>query len=424
MINYLQRDGWRQLCFGWLNLVLTAPSVYLWLGLPLVLRQHGWSGVELGIFQLAALPAALKFLLAAPIERRSKTTATALAGYRWWAIALCLLFAGTLLLIGRQPLLGSRGELFALSFGAALLATWADVPVNALAIRLLPETQRLRAGGIRSAALALGAIVGGGLMLLAHTQWGWRAPFWIMALGLLLAAAALLCLPIDENRQVQPAQVASNTQSGMDWRGYFTQPGGGRWSVLLLLCFPVIGAAWFYLKPLMLDHGFAASQVAVIVGIGGGIVAALGGMLTPWCCRRIGVANALPAVTVLCLLALGALVLVVQLQASAWWFAGAAMLVALAMGSMAAVAFGLMMYFARPLRSAGDYGIQASLFAIGRILVPLLGGIALDRFGYGGMLCGLWLAMLLVLALTLNSRRVIGTAMQGGAGAGAAAVSG
>jgi len=119
----------------------------------------------------------------------------------------------------------------------------------------------------------------------------------------------------------------------------------------------------------------------------------------------------------LCLLALGALLLAVQLQAAAGWLVGAAMLVALAMGSMAAVAFGLMMYFARPLRSAADYGIQASLFAIGRIAVPLLGGIALDRFGYRGMLCGLWLAMLLVLLLTLNSRRVIGAAMQGSAAA-------
>jgi hypothetical protein len=32
-----------QALFGWLHLALTAPSVYLWLGLPLVMRQHGWS---------------------------------------------------------------------------------------------------------------------------------------------------------------------------------------------------------------------------------------------------------------------------------------------------------------------------------------------------------------------------------------------
>ena len=49
--------------FGWLHLALTAPSVYLWLGLPLVMRQHGWSGTAIGLFQLAGLPALIKFCL-------------------------------------------------------------------------------------------------------------------------------------------------------------------------------------------------------------------------------------------------------------------------------------------------------------------------------------------------------------------------
>ena len=45
-----------QALFGWLHLALTAPSVYLWLGLPLVMRQHGWSGTAIGLFQLAGCP--------------------------------------------------------------------------------------------------------------------------------------------------------------------------------------------------------------------------------------------------------------------------------------------------------------------------------------------------------------------------------
>ena len=40
-----QRPVWMlQALFGWLHFALTAPSVYLWLGPPLVMRQHGWSG--------------------------------------------------------------------------------------------------------------------------------------------------------------------------------------------------------------------------------------------------------------------------------------------------------------------------------------------------------------------------------------------
>ena len=58
-----------QLLFGWMNLVLAVPSIYLMLGMPLVMRQHGWSGTEIGLFQLAALPAIFKFLFAVPVQR-------------------------------------------------------------------------------------------------------------------------------------------------------------------------------------------------------------------------------------------------------------------------------------------------------------------------------------------------------------------
>jgi len=46
-----------QLLFGWMNLVLAVPCIYLMLGLPLVLRQHGWTGTDIGLLQLAALAA-------------------------------------------------------------------------------------------------------------------------------------------------------------------------------------------------------------------------------------------------------------------------------------------------------------------------------------------------------------------------------
>ena len=132
-----------QALFGWLHLALTAPSVYLWLGLPLVMRQHGWSGTAIGLFQLAGLPALIKFALAAPVEARS---ANGQPRYRAWALALCLAYAAVLLALGWQQLLAERLWLFGLAFAAALAATWADIPVSALAIRLLPASERMRAG--------------------------------------------------------------------------------------------------------------------------------------------------------------------------------------------------------------------------------------------------------------------------------------
>jgi len=61
--------------------------------------------------------------------------------------------------------------------------------------------------------------------------------------------------------------------------------------------------------------------------------------------------------------------------------------------------FGLMMYHTRPGLSALDYGIQSSLFIIGRTVVPMLAGVLLDLGGYPGMLAGLTVGLALVLLL-------------------------
>nr|WP_313402965.1 MFS transporter [Pseudomonas sp.] len=384
----------RQALFGWLNFVLAVPSIYLLLGMPLVMRQHGWSGTDIGLFQLAGLPAVFKFLLALPVERWR----FAGAHYRSWALLLSLGLAAVLLLAGREALLDRHGLFFALTLLAGVLATWADIPVNALAIKLLPENQRVHAGAIRSAALFLAAIVGGGLMLLVHAHWGWQAPFVLMAGALLLGA---LLLPLLGEGAPQGPTDAAQSRYEPNWRGYFEQPGAALWTCLLLSCFPFIGASWLYLKPLLLDQGMPATQVAWVAGVGAGVVGALASVLGGRLLRRLGVARAMPLFTGFALFALAGLTAVLWSQAGPLGLIIGATLVAAAMGAISAMVFGLMMYFTRHQRQAVDYGLQASLFVVSRLAVPVAAGVLLDRLGYTGMLLGLTSAMLGVCALAV-----------------------
>ncbi|MDR0204462.1 MAG: MFS transporter [Delftia acidovorans] len=380
-----------QALFGWLHLALIAPSVYLWLGLPLVMRQHGWSGTAIGLFQLAGLPALIKFALAAPVEARS---ANGQPRYRAWALALCLAYAAVLLALGWQQLLAERLWLFGLAFAAALAATWADIPVSALAIRLLPASERMRAGGVRAAALSLGAIVGGGMMLLLHAKWGWRAPFLCLAGALALGALLLAWVVRHEPGDAPSPVLLPAPKAGLAAmvRGYGTQPGAWRWTLVLVSYFPFIGAAWFYLKPLMLDHGFAPAQAALLAGMGGGVVAALAGAASPLLTRRLGTRRALPLYAGGNVAALALLAAVIAAGAPAPGLVAAVACVAAAMGASSACVFGLMMQFARPRWQAFDYGLQASLFAASRMLVPLAAGVALDVVGAAAMLTGLTVA--------------------------------
>ena len=226
-----------QLLFGWLNLALAVPSIYLMFGLPLVMRQYGWSGTEIGLFQLAGLPAVFKFLMAVPVQRvrlgRSPLP-------RWLALlggVLIVLYA----LIARDNLIEQRLALFAMTFAISIVATWMDIPLNALAVQWLPRHEQVRAGSIRAAALFVGAIVGGGAMLLVQSRLGWQAPFVIMGAALALGVLALLLVARRLPSVPTPAAMAPGLVA--DWAGFFGQPAARQWTWLLLSAFPFIGAA-------------------------------------------------------------------------------------------------------------------------------------------------------------------------------------
>jgi len=398
------RTWWPQhLLLGWMNLVLTAPAIYLFVGLSLVMRQHGFSGTQIGVLQLAGLPAMLKFILAAPIDRWH----LGVSNYRNWAILLSLGYTAALLLLATNPLDDTPyALLFILIMLVSLFATWADVPVNALAIALLPESERIRAGAVRSAATSLGSIVGGGLMLVLHARLGWAAPLFALALGMLSCAALVLLLKPQAGAQVLPASVPN--VGIKQWLGWFSTPRHRFWMVLLVLYYPLLGAVWVYLKPMMLDAGFAPERIALIVGVLGGLVAAIASMAGSRVSRRIGAYKALPMFALCDLLALGVLSSAVMLDLGESALIAAVLLVALMMGASAGLVYGLMMHHTRPGLSALDYGIQSSLFVIGRTVIPMLAGVVLDWGGYGAMLGSLMLGLALVLLLVcLSDSRVL-----------------
>lgn len=377
-----------QLLLGWVNFAMTAPLIYLYLGLPLVMRQHGWSGTEIGLFQLAGLPAVLKFVLGAPVDRWARGA----PGYRRWSLVLMAGYAASL--VGLACLgIEQAGfvPLFALAMLASLLGTWADAPVNALAIRCLPAEERQRAGIIRSAASSLGAVVGGGVMLMLQARAGWAWPFWALSGGLLLAALGLWLIPRATLAQADGVQAR---QVGVgQWLAYFSSTERRRWVVMLMLYFPFIGAAWVYLKPLLLDQGLPPEQVALVAGVLGGVVGAVGSALGGHLARRSGLQRALPACALAGVAALGALAGTVASGAGVPWLVACTLLLALVMGASAGLLFGMMMNHTRAGLTAVDYGLQSSLFVLTRTLVPMLAGILLDRLGYLGMLAGLILCM-------------------------------
>lgn len=391
----------QQLLIGWFNLVLTAPIIYLFVGLPLVMRQQGWSGTEIGLLQMAGLPAILKFLLATPLDRWRLGR----LNYRNWALVLGVGYALVLGLLAATDLSGTPyAVLFTLAMAASLLGTWADIPVNALAIRILPPPERIRAGTIRSGAASLAAILGGGLMLVLQARLGWAWPFLLMAGAILSSLLLLRWIASGEEEGGNPVVERAPRAGLREWIGYFRIAQHRVWALLLLFYFPAIGAAWIYMKPLMLDHGFAQEQIAWSIGVAGGLIATIASMVAGPVIRALGPRTALPLFAGLNLLVMVALTVVVSAFPGSGALMAASLALALVMGASAGLLFGLMMNHARRSLAALDYGLQSSLFIIARTVAPLLAGILLDWLGYSWMLTGLAVGLGLAVLLAWFSR--------------------
>lgn len=395
----VQRYGFYQAVFGWMNFVLVIPGIYLLLGLPLTMREYGWSGIEIGLFQLAGLPAVFKFLLALPVQRLSLGK----RHYSNWLVLLILPLAVLLYAISDQAILAHRMPLFFLALAISLLSTWADIPLNALVVKLLPRSEQMRAGSIRSMALFLGAIVGSGVMLVLQGLWGWAAPFILMLAGLLIGLLFIGSLT-ENNAVVAKAESELPHPPLIDFAGFFRQPEAKLWTFLLMTSFPFVGAAWLYMKPLLLDYGVKAQDIALIVGVGGGIVGAIASLLSGRLVRYLGIGRAIPCYLFAALVALSALTLAVVLKWDQRWLMATIFLVAVAMGGISSLMFGLMMFFTRNERRAADYGLQASLFVVTRLTFPIAAGLLLDRGGYGLMLIALCCGVMAVLIAVLLAR--------------------
>ncbi|MBJ7552017.1 MFS transporter [Marinomonas ostreistagni] len=391
------------------NFMLTAMTIYLYLGMPLAMRQNGWSGAEIGAFQLAGIPVLLKFLMAAPIERFVFKK----SNYFKWA---CFLGAGTI--VGLVCLSQSNIEevpfiqVFLCTLVTSIFATWVDIPVNAIAIRTLPQKEQVRSGAFRSSVSALASIIGGGIMIFVYGRFGWEAPIYLFMIG--IALSLLMLFPVEkETAETATASSQENTASYLSnrvetsistWKGYFLQPDKVWWNIILVSYFPFVGCAWLFLKPTLLDHGLKVDEIAWLATIGG-IVAALAGFLYALLLKKVPGFRALFWVSGLNLIALYLMLHLSHSFPHGWQLVATVSVLALSLGLSSGLVLGLIMAQSRKHHEAIDYGIQSSLFSLSRMLVPAVAGVLLDYIGYQGMFTALLLGALSVTLVTYIAMR-------------------
>jgi MFS transporter, PAT family, beta-lactamase induction signal transducer AmpG len=359
-------------------------------GLPVILRQHGYSLREIGLSGLLAAPWALKWLWAPFVDR---TYSARLGRRKSWIVPLQLLTVAVLSGLTVAGAFASMRVLVIAILLLNLLAATQDIATDGLAVELLSESERGLANGLQVAGYRLGMIVGGGALLILHERLGDAGTFATMALLTLLATLPLL-------RAHEPTLLREPTTQ-VDVVHWLRRPGSLKLLLLLVVYKAGDAFATSMLRPFLADWGLSLADIGWLLGSVGFVSGLLGAMTGGALVNRVGRKRALLGFGLLQALTIAAYAYLAYAKLHGAALYALCGVEHFASGMATAALFTCMMDWSSARSSGSDYTVQASAVVIASGAAGAAAGFsaqALGYFAHFGLASGLAFASLLVVS--------------------------
>lgn len=363
--------------------------------LPVYLRTQGVSVTAIGFLGLLSLPWLLKVLWSPLVDRYGSRR---LGRRKSWIVPLQAGLVVALVLAAFVDVQAQLGLLLALVFVVNLLAATQDIAVDGLAVDTLHPSELGLGNAAQVVGYKLGMLTGGGLLVWASAQIGWRGLF--LAMAALTAGVLLFSLSAREPE--------ATTGDGMGFGALFAELGravrapGTAWLLVFVATYKLGESMSDVLyKPFLVDAGITPPQIGLWVGTWG-MLASLSGSLAGGL-----VARRMPLVTAV---ALTAALRVVPLAGRAWLAASGVTLERFAVvtlaeelfgGALTTAMFAFMMSRVSRKIGATHFTLLASVEVAGKLPGGPLGGVLVgggvlgyaEAFGLGAALSLAFLAL-------------------------------
>ena len=367
------------------------PLGFFLTALPVILRQGGLPHETVGLFAMVAMPWILKWAWAPLVDRFG--TGSRFGHYRSWILVLQTLSVAAVL--GMSWVVPSA-QLAALATVAAvfmLVSATQDVATDGLSVRILDSDERGPGNGWQVGGYYLGQVLGGGVMLVVFSRFGWMTAMLAMA-----AFLALPLVPMARFREASSGPTASREKAvrqkvihqivGFRDLGRFLRRTGGRWIAILLVFRVGETVSLFVYHQQLVDLGLGLDEIGFVVGVVESLAAFSGALLGGRLLLRLGRRRSLMAFASFQAVAIGALLIpafgltirsVLLVAAAGVAFTG----------GMATAALYTAMMDAASHRTAGtDFTLQQSLAAVGPMVATGLSGFVVALGGYGMLYAG------------------------------------
>ncbi|MEM7587891.1 MAG: MFS transporter [Acidobacteriota bacterium] len=370
------------------------PLGFFITAMPVILRDSGLSLESIGLFSAIAAPYLLKFLWAPAVDRYGSRK----RHYLSWILPLQIVALSTVLAMSSLELSTQMTAILVLAAIFMFVAATQDIATDGLAVRALAEHERGPGNALQVGGYYLGQVLGGGMMLVLFSRFGWTTALWAMA-----ALLALPLLPASRFREPTLQETAPRRFDFAALGRFFRRPGAWSWTAILLLFRSGETMATFSFNQMLVDLGLGLADIGLLSGVlyalGALSGSLLGGLLLPSLGRRVG----LTAFALIQALA----VLSYLIPASGFIglpvVGGAVFTVAFAGGLATTALYTSMMDASRSETAGTDFTLQQSLCAVGPVIGTGLSGFSAAAFGFSGhfVLCAG--VSLLALALVIRS---------------------
>ncbi len=363
---------------------------------PVFLRQQEVSLELIGLTTLLSLPWTLKFIWSPIVDRYSWKQS---GHYKSWIVAMQSILVVALVFCAFLDIQTNWKLLLGCLLLVTFLAATQDIATDALAIGLLDRSERGIGNGIQVAANYLGAILGGGGLLILLDSWGWTRSLLMMA-----ASVCLLLIPIFFHRESLASKKKSKHKH--HWMALFNfclLPGMWRWLLVLFLYTMGTSMAFTMFFPFLVDLGMSLAEIGLMSGVfaysAGFVAAIVGGFLV----KPIGKKPSLILFEILMAIAIAGLLL------PTFGFTSLPLLYLLSGGfqfaySMAIIPmYAIMMDKSRAQSAGSDFTLQTTIVFIGSYLTGTVSGYVAAAIGYRGVFalaCAISLVSAVIIAKT------------------------
>lgn len=347
--------------------------------LPVLMRTRGETRTAIAYASALALPWMLKATWAPLVERYYVPS---IGRRRTWLLAMqavaIVAFAGLAALVRTDALLPLFAAIFVLNLAMATM----DVAVDGLAVDLLSDEELGPGNAAQVGGYKLGMLFAGGFSLQLLRWFDWQMVFASMLVPLLLVFAATLVHREPERREREEPPRITHRDVMRLLRSLVATPGARHLVAVLMLYKAGEAMADAQLRPFLVDAGFSAADIGLLLGVYGAIASTagsfVGGAIGARSRSLVTALFVVAAIRVLPLVAQAGLTLVrptedlVMFVSLAEHFAG---------GMLTTLVFALMMSTADRTFGGTSFTLLATVETVGKGLTGFLSGQLADHSG-------------------------------------------